>query len=160
MPISFVRIDDRLVHGQVVEGWLPALRVNSVVVVSESAACDELRKTLMRLALPDKYKFGAFDAKMAAQYLKNLPPKEYAMVLADRPAEVLSILRAGVRFDSVNVGGMHFAAGKMQIGRAFFLDDADKRNFRDIISMGIMLEGRGVPADNSENFGDIIGEES
>jgi len=53
MPLSLVRIDDRLVHGQVVEGWVPHLKAQQVLVVCDSAAADELQVALMRLALPD-----------------------------------------------------------------------------------------------------------
>ena len=52
--LSLVRIDDRLVHGQVVEGWIPFLRADVVVVASDSAAADETQVALMRLALPDE----------------------------------------------------------------------------------------------------------
>ena len=52
MPIVLVRIDDRLVHGQIVQGWLKNIDVNKIVVVSDSAATDDMQKMLMAMAVP------------------------------------------------------------------------------------------------------------
>ena len=53
MAVVLVRIDDRLVHGQVVEGWLPHVKADEIAVVSDSAADDPTQQILMQLALPD-----------------------------------------------------------------------------------------------------------
>ena len=66
MPITLVRIDDRLVHGQVVEGWLPFLRAQRVLVVSDAAASDETQVMLMQLALPDEVELTVLPVAEAA----------------------------------------------------------------------------------------------
>jgi PTS system mannose-specific IIB component len=148
MSVIFTRIDDRLIHGQVVEGWIPHLRVNEVVVVCNEAATDDMRKTLMRLSLPDHIALEIFDTKQGADYLiKNANSQFKTLVLTSSPKEVEELIQNGFKTKSVNVGGMHFSVGKMQIGRAIFLDDEDVESLKNISDVGVSLEGRGVPSD-------------
>lgn len=148
MAISLVRVDDRLVHGQVVEGWLPHLKADIVVVVSDEAARDGFQKDLMRLALPDSVHLEVWGVKDAVLGLKRLEQDGgRALVLTPAPQQALGLLEGGVRFSTLNVGGMHYSAGKVQLGRAIFLSDEDRRALKEIASKGVRIEGRAVPDD-------------
>src|SRR5439155_7785564 len=68
MPLCLVRIDDRLVHGQVVAGWLPHVRAELVLVACDAAADDEIQGTLMRLALPDAVALEVLTLAAAARH--------------------------------------------------------------------------------------------
>ncbi|MFA5161594.1 MAG: PTS sugar transporter subunit IIB [Elusimicrobiales bacterium] len=148
----FTRIDDRLVHGQVVQGWLPFLGSDEVVVVSDDAAADETRKILMRISLQEEIALKVLTVGEAAQYLKAGAGGGETLVLTPGPAEVARLAELGVGFESVNVGGMHHAVGKAQIGRAIFLSEADKAALKAISARGIKLEGRAVPGDAPEDI--------
>ena len=52
MPIELVRIDDRLVHGQIVQGWLKVIDINKIVVVSDAVANDRMQQMLLAMAVP------------------------------------------------------------------------------------------------------------
>ncbi|MBI3551120.1 MAG: PTS sugar transporter subunit IIB [Elusimicrobia bacterium] len=158
MPLSLVRIDDRLVHGQVVAGWVPFLRAELVLVASDAAAADETQQTLMRLALPDAVGLEVMPVADAARHaaLKG----DYArrtLVLAPGPQEVLELLERGAAFDRVNVGGLHHTAGRVQLGKAIFLSDADKRALREICRRGVRIEGRALPGERELDILDMIG---
>ncbi|MFA6583319.1 MAG: PTS sugar transporter subunit IIB [Elusimicrobiaceae bacterium] len=158
MAIVFVRIDDRLIHGQVVEGWIPYLDVNEVVVINEDAAQDEIRKTLMRLSLPDEIGLEIMDAKEGALYLnKNASSAKRTLVLLASPEEAVNLIKNGYKPGSINVGGMHYSVGRTQIGRAVFLDDENIKCLKAIAENGVKLEGRGVPSDSARNFLDVFG---
>ncbi|HAH06025.1 MAG TPA: hypothetical protein DCM05_05760 [Elusimicrobia bacterium] len=159
MPLALVRIDDRLIHGQVVEGWLPVLQCRRVIVVSAAAAADEMQRQLMRLALPEEVALEVLppeEAQAAVRAAASSP--EAALVLAPGPAEVLALLEGGAEFRSVNVGGMHHEAGRMRIGRAIFLSEDDKQALRAIAARGVKLEGRAVPSERSEDVTPLLEE--
>lgn len=157
MPIVLVRIDDRLVHGQVVQGWIPQLDVDEVLVASASALKDEMRKTLMRLSLPDEIGLKVLAPHEAALYAKdNAGGGAKIMILAPGPAEVAEMLESGVVFESVNVGGMHYSVGKTQMGKAIFLSSQDIESLKSIAARGVRLEGRGVPADDMVDVLEMI----
>lgn len=152
--LALVRIDDRLIHGQVVEGWLPVLRVDRVVVISDSAAADPTEATLMRLALPERVALDIVPKARAAEAVRGAAADaRRAVVLAPGPAEILAALEGGAPVDAVNVGGMHFAAGRVQLGKAIFLSREDIRDLRAIAGKGVRLEGRAVP---SETPSDVL----
>lgn len=150
MSVVFTRIDDRLIHGQVVEGWIPFLDINEVVVISDESAKNDMTRTLMRMSLPDEVGLEIFGAEDGAQYLASAKDKNggsRTLVLAPGPAEVVALVNRGFQPVSVNVGGMHYSIGKTQIGRAIFLDGRDIESLKALAASGIKLEGRGVPTD-------------
>lgn len=159
MPIAMVRIDDRLVHGQVVEGWIPHLRAVEVAVVSDAAAEDETHALLMRISLPDGVKLTILRCAEAAAYLDACAGKpQQVLVLAPGPRQVLALLDGGVRLEKVNVGGMHYSAGKVQLGKAIFLSEEDRAALAEIGRRGVRLEGRAVPGEPAADLLKLIGE--
>src|SRR3569832_149351 len=126
MAIALLRVDDRLVRGQVVEGWLPSLKAALIIVACDAAAAQAL-------ASP----------QMAAGR---------ALVLVPGPGEALALLKLGVAVARVNVGGLHFTVGKVQLGRALFLDEKDKAALREIAARGVKLEGQPLPSDPEEDL--------
>lgn len=153
MSITLLRVDDRLIHGQVVEGWVPVLKVNLVVVVSDAAASDEVQTALMKMALPPAVGLLVASVADAAAALKA--PQSDArsvLVLVPGPAEALALVEKGVSIDRINVGGLHYTVGKVQLGRALFLDEKDRLALRALAAKGIRLEGRALPADAEEDL--------
>ena len=148
MPVAMVRIDDRLIHGQVVEAWIPHLKARRVVVVSDQAASDDTQRTLMRMALPDAISLEVVALAAAGEAARRAAAApEPALILAPSPREVVGLIDAGLSVRAVNVGGLHHAAGRIQLGKVIFLGDEDRRNLRALADRGIALEGRAVPSD-------------
>lgn len=157
MPLSLVRIDDRLVHGQVVEGWLPFLHAQLVVVVSDAAAADELQASLMRLALPENVQLEVLPVSQAAAHPVFRPEfSQRALVLAPGPQEVLALLQQGASFSTVNVGGLHYSAGKVQLGKAIYLSEQDRQALIEISRRGVHLEGRALPSESETDLIEML----
>jgi PTS system mannose-specific IIB component len=157
MAIALLRVDDRLVHGQVVEGWLPSLKADLVVVVSDAAAADEVQSALMKMALPPAVGLLVLSVADAPAALASPgAAARRALVLVPSPGEALALLENGVVVDRVNVGGLHFTVGKVQLGRALFLDEKDKAALRAIAARGVRLEGRPLPSDPEENLAPML----
>ncbi|MDX6768234.1 MAG: PTS sugar transporter subunit IIB [Elusimicrobiota bacterium] len=156
MAVELLRIDDRLIHGQVVEGWLPHLKAEHVVVWSGG---DEVARALMQMAMPPAVTLEVQPA--AAPLLSALadgPAKsKKTLVLVPGPAEALALLEGGLSVAVVNVGGLHYNAGKVQLGKALFLDDADRRALAGIARRGVRLEGRALPSDPAEDVAAALG---
>ena len=157
MALSLVRIDDRLIHGQVVEGWIPHLKAQLVLVVCDAAVEDELQLSLMRMALPESVDFEALTVARAAGHAALKPdfPKR-VLLLAPGPQEILALLEAGAGFSVVNVGGLHYTAGKVQLGKAIFLSAEDVAALRAISRRGVKLEGRSLPSEPEEKVMEML----
>lgn len=154
MPISLVRVDDRLIHGQVVESWIPHLGINEIIIVSNEVAKDEMRKTIMKFATPENVNLKILDIDSAYEYLLDAQnsPKNI-LVLLPGLREAVELINKGFKFSSLNVGGMHYSAGKTQsIGKAIFLSTDDCKYLKFIAGTGVKIEGRGVPSDKPINL--------
>jgi PTS system mannose-specific IIB component len=157
MAIALLRVDDRLVHGQVVEGWLPSLKADLIVVVSDSASADPIQSALMKMAMPPSVGLLVLGVVAAAGALSSPQlAARRALVLVPGPAEALALLKNGVIVDRINVGGLHFTIGKVQLGRALFLDEKDKDALREIAARGVRLEGRPLPSDPEEDLAPML----
>jgi mannose/fructose/N-acetylgalactosamine-specific phosphotransferase system component IIB len=157
MAIVLFRIDDRLVHGQVVEGWVPHLKADLVAVVSDAAAEDAVQSALMKMALPTGVGLLTLKTADAPAALGSAQAAaRRILVLVPGPAEALALIEHGVAVDRVNVGGLHFTAGKVQLGRAIFLDEKDKAALKAIAARGVRLEGRPLPSDPEEDLRTVL----
>ena len=89
---------------------------------------------------------------LAAQRAKG----RRVFILAPGPREALALLEAGVSLASVNVGGLHHSAGKIQIGKALFLSAEDVAALKAIAAKGVTLEGRAVPSESPSDLASLL----
>jgi PTS system mannose-specific IIB component len=151
MPIVLIRVDDRLVHGQIVQGWLKNFDVDTVLVVSDSAASDKTQQILMGMALPSFIRLDVKTLKDAtASLLSGEYNKENIIVLVTQPSDVVYMLDRGLKVKSLNIGGMHFISGKKQIMDNICVNNEDFETLKQIYSRGIEIEGRVLPDDEKK----------
>jgi PTS system mannose-specific IIB component len=158
MKLVLARIDDRLVHGQVVLGWIPHVRAQAVLVVSDAAAEDEMLTTLMRMALPEGVDLKVLGVQSAISFLGKESERDERrlLLLAPSPLEILRLIEGGVHIEEVNVGGLHYTAGRVQLGKAIFLSDDDRKALLGISRSGVKLEGKALPTDSSMDIVELI----
>jgi mannose/fructose/N-acetylgalactosamine-specific phosphotransferase system component IIB len=155
--IALVRIDDRLIHGQVVEGWLRVIQAGRIVVVSDQAAGDAFQASLMRLAVPPEVELTVFSVHDAAEALARPPWKdERVMVLMPGLKEARQLAEAGWTPESINLGGLHDAPGRMSRTPSLFLDDRDIQDIRFLLSRKIPIETRVLPGDEKKPIEDYL----
>ena len=148
MPITLFRIDDRLIHGQVVEAWVPHLKTDEIVVVSDEVCSDEMRRTIMRFSTPEGVELKIMGVADAFAYLNGAPSAGSILVLLPGLKEAADMISKGLEISSLNIGGMHYSAGKnFSIGKAIFLSEEDRGYLKFMSGAGVVLEGRGVPTD-------------
>ena len=80
MDIQLIRIDDRLIHGQVVVGWVKALNIDRLVVVNDAIAKNSMQKTLMEMAVPSGLKVSFYTVEEAAQNCKAGESKDRSLL--------------------------------------------------------------------------------
>lgn len=148
MGVELLRVDDRLVHGQVVEGWVKALRISRLVVASDAVQADETQKVLYVLAVPQGVELTtATVADAAAAWKSNRWKNDRALILVSSPDDVVRLLDEGAPVKSVNLGGLHYRAGRVQVLKGVSLDDQDVRALKTLAARGVLLEARPLPLD-------------
>ncbi|MCX7699140.1 MAG: PTS sugar transporter subunit IIB [Candidatus Goldbacteria bacterium] len=153
MPVLLARIDDRLIHGQVVVGWAQALKIDHIVVVNDEIVKNDMQKFLFRMATPTDINLSIFTVQEAAEKLRNrFFDNENVMMLFKSPADVYNLLKCGGKIGEINVGGMHFAENKIQLFDAIFVDSYDVEMFEKIKAFNVALEVRMVPTDTKKDL--------
>jgi len=148
MGLLIVRIDDRLIHGQVIEGWCKTLCINHIIVSNDIVAGDEMQKALLSMAVPSHIKISVLTIRETADlFLKEDYKKERILVLASSPADVLSLIKKGVRIKELNIGGLHYIYGKVQVDKSISLSERDMEALREIERSGVRIEVRVLPGD-------------
>jgi len=153
MPILLARIDDRLIHGQVIAGWAQTLKVEHIIVVNDEIVNNDMQKFLFRMATPNEINLSIFSVQEAAEKIKNRAfDNENVMLLFKSPEDVYRLLKNGARLGEVNVGGMHFAKDKIQLFDAIFVDNRDVEMFEKLKQLNVVLEVRMVPTDPKKDI--------
>jgi len=146
MPIILSRIDDRLIHGQVTEGWGKVLKPEIIVVVSDEVASSDWEKELCLAALPENLEGIVVNLDEAVQVINELnsdPRPSY--VLFESPHDAYMMLKKGLKITAINVGGMHSEKGKREILDYIFVDEEDSEYLKALQDEGIKLDFRDLP---------------
>lgn len=154
MAIIFARVDDRLIHGQIVQAWLPELNVDEVVIAFSKENESRLNQGLLRLSLPYEYDLTVLDSAAAARHAAESERRIF--LLMGSLKEAAELIQNGVQFKSINIGGMHFKDGAQKLADNVFLDQDDKRFLKLIRDLGIHIETRAVPSSPSVSVAGAI----
>lgn len=146
MHIKLLRVDSRLVHGQVANNWAGTLGARAILAVSDGAAEDELRRTLL-LQTGGSVKVHVLTVAKAGRVYRNEKYADLdAIIVVERPADVLRLLDEGIEVDEVNIGGMTFKQGTTQVSQAVFASPEDVEAFKAIDARGIKQYLQMVPS--------------
>lgn len=154
MPIVFTRVDDRLIHGQIVQAWLPQLNIDEVVIPCAPKNAPALNEGLLRLSLPYEYDLSILPAEKIAKHAAN--SKRRLFLLMGSLEDLTRLITNGVQIRSVNVGGLHFKEGAQKLADHVFLDEKDKQFLKLVRDLGIALETRAVPNDVSLSLDEVF----
>ncbi len=148
MSITLIRIDDRLIHGQVIQGWVKDKRIQRIFVCNDEVAGDEMRKALMEIAVPVELKISILSIEEAAKATLTVQfTREKTLFLFTTPRDLVRFVGLGIAVKSVNIGAMHFSSGKKQILETVSVDEDDISAFQELAKGGIELEVRALPTD-------------
>lgn len=146
--ITLCRIDERLIHGQVAHAWSKAYASEGILVVSDKHAKDEFQKSLLELATPKGMKCFVKGYKDAAAFINKFSNKKI-MLICESPLDVIKLANEGFVVETVNVGGIYHKSGRVQFSNTVYLDDEIKGYLSELIDMGVKLEVRATPTDQS-----------
>jgi mannose/fructose/N-acetylgalactosamine-specific phosphotransferase system component IIB len=144
--IALVRVDNRLIHGQVVEAWLPQLKVSRVAVADDEAAQSPLIRAAMGLAVQSSIDVLIQPLKEVAYPLLSSDAKR-TLVLVRDVAGVMEATARGLALGQLNLGNVHFATGRKQVSPSVFLSRAELDELQALAKSGVDVEARGVPSD-------------
>lgn len=147
MGIELYRIDDRLIHGQVVVGWGQPLDIGFIVLVDDEVAASEWEQELYRMGVPPDMEVFFDSVSEAARRLAAYRTDQRPGILLTGDIDTMRRLaKANGEVRQVNLGGIHHRAGRSQRLRYVFLTDEEERALRELADSGITVTAQDVPA--------------
>ena len=155
--IAHLRIDNRLIHGQVAVLWVKAVGAKTIVVVNDEVAEDPIQKMMLPIAAGGM-KTQILSIEKAYEYLCKAPESERIFVVAKYPADALALLEKGVRAEEINVGNQAVPAGVKyeRITNTIAASKEDAEVYRKIAELGYKIGCRMVPADTNRDFIELL----
>lgn len=140
------RIDDRLIHGQVLVAWGARLSPQRICIADDAVAASEWERQLYADAAPGIAVSVLTVAEAAAAHATESASPGGAFLLVRDLASALRLVEAGAVVGAFNVGGLHYATGKTKVAEYVYLDDEDRAAARALLARGVSLDVQDVPA--------------
>ena len=104
--VVLARVDDRLIHGEVVTAWTPTFRANKIIIIDDEVAKDTFNVRVVKALAPAGTKVIVYNVEKAAEKLMvQGVPGERLLLLAKTPTTYNRLIKAGVPLKEVNLGG-------------------------------------------------------
>ena len=156
--IALVRVDNRLVHGQILEAWMPFIKAKCIFVVEDNAASDFFCETVIRMAVPSEIEVNILSVEdFARHYAYKRGGGKRAIVLFSNIADACRAYNLGFHFDKLNIGNIHNEEYKLCCAPSVFLCDNE---IQDIITLlekaGVLIELKRVPREKAVNIREAL----
>ena len=150
--IKLVRIDYRLLHGQVVFSWTKSQGINRIIVINNEAATDEFKKMSLNLAKPTGVKLNIFTVEEALSKMSKVETlKENIMLIFGNTKETLAFCEAYPKIKEINYGGIPKTNDGKQFGGAIFLNEEEQMEAKKLKEMGVKQYMQQIPTSKSED---------
>jgi mannose/fructose/N-acetylgalactosamine-specific phosphotransferase system component IIB len=157
MGIHLYRIDDRLIHGQVVVGWGQPLDIRFLVLVDDLVASSDWEKELYRMAVPPEMEIMFADVTTAirdhARYAADPRP---GILIAGDIASMHRLVSGVKAIGSINLGGIHHRAGRVEKLRYIFLTPAEEDELRALEAAGVEVTAQDVPSARAVPLAEVL----
>ena len=147
MPINVARIDDRLIHGQVITTWVKNYDIEQVLVINNKVANDKVQQSVLTMSAPPGLKVLVFGVQEFIEILKKTTIKKRTMLLFTNSIDVDALVDGGLSLEKLNVGGMRMQDGRHQLSRAVSVTPEEEQAFRNLIAKNVVVEIQMVPKD-------------
>jgi mannose/fructose/N-acetylgalactosamine-specific phosphotransferase system component IIB len=157
MDIALVRVDNRLVHGQILEAWVPFTKSSTIVIVDDHVASDLFRETVIKMAVPREVEVIISNVEDFANNFKYCRGQgRKAIVLFSSLADALRAFQGGFVFDRLNIGNVYSEECLKQCSPSVMLDAEDVRTIGIFLEEGVHIDVRCVPREKPIDIRKLI----
>lgn len=146
--VLVARIDDRLIHGQVVTAWVKAYPITDIVIVDDELAGNALMQRIYRAAAPTGVTVEVWSLAAACDALTGQPAGSARyLVLAKTPQAFENLIEAGVPISKIVLGGMGSGPGRTTLIRNISASPDERASLKRLIDRGVSVVYQMVPSD-------------
>jgi mannose/fructose/N-acetylgalactosamine-specific phosphotransferase system component IIB len=153
LVFPIVRVDDRLLHGQVIIGWGQTLELAPVLLVSDRVVKDPAMVKMFRQLIPEELKGDVISLSDAAERWKRGDFKDQKpMLVVEAPVDALKLVRLGAPMKALTLGGLHFREGREELLPYLFLSEWDRTTLLELKNLGVKIRCQDLPSSKPVPF--------
>jgi mannose/fructose/N-acetylgalactosamine-specific phosphotransferase system component IIB len=157
MQPQLFRIDDRLIHGQIVIGWAKSLKSNCILLCDDDISGSSWEKDLYLTCVSDDLKALVLSVKETCEYINNGNESiDRTIILVKSPGVVQDLIKCGFKPEIINVGGLHFMGSRKEYLPYLYLDQSEIKGFTNLLNQKISIYCQDVPTGKKYKIQDII----
>lgn len=162
MPVAFIRIDDRLIHGQITTAWIADSKTTRIAISSDEVANDPLQKTIINVTAPPRTPVDILTTEETLEKAhSNAWNRERVFILCKYPKDALALVEGGLEVEEINVGNVggmtqHKGGSAKQIFKSIAVTEEDEQVFRKLLDAGVDLEVRVTPRDRRVDLAGLL----
>lgn len=151
--IVALRLDERLIHGQVAAVWTRSMHITRIMVVDDEIVHDELAKIALKSAVPVGVKLSILTIESAAKKINKGQYKEQRVfIVVNKPSTIVELLKRGVVLSEVNIGNMGMMGERKTIKKSVYCTDEEIAQILSIEDMGVTVYAQMVPNEEKRTF--------
>ncbi|HCB1288646.1 TPA: PTS sugar transporter subunit IIB [Klebsiella pneumoniae] len=155
--ITLLRVDHRLLHGQVAFSWTQYVGADCILIANDSVPGDELRKTTIKLAKPPSVKLVIKNINDSIEAIKSGVTDKYNLfIVVESVNDAWRIASAIDEIKSINLGGIKAKEGSKNISKAINLLPTEIEQLQQLVGKGVEVEIRHVPNDRKQLFAECV----
>lgn len=145
--IELARVDDRLIHTEILTLWVPEVRANRILIVDDVVAKDKFRSKVIKEMAPKGLIIHVYGIERAVEKLKEAPSfdGERVIVIAASPIVFEELMKRGIRIAQLNIGGMGIRGERKTVARRIACDEREMESIHQIIRKGVHVYFQTVP---------------
>lgn len=156
MEVKFARIDERLVHGQVITAWAKKYSINKILVIDDEIARDPFMSQVITLSAQAGMDISILEVLKAVEYLHNTTAKGNLMLLFKNPEPVLRLSETGYFLPEVNLGNLGSSPKRQRISKNVSLSEEEIETVRKIVALGTHVYLQMLPGDPQVDVTSIL----
>lgn len=157
MNLVLTRIDNRLIHGQVLEAWVPFVKADCILVANDEIAANPLKKMMMQASVPSRTKVEIGPVEdIVARLNSGALDCCRTLLLFGTTSDAVRAFRCGLTYEKLNLGNLHADKGKARLSCTVFLDPTDMDDLAMLDQAGVKITARCIPADSERSWRKLL----
>lgn len=154
LEYDLIRVDDRLIHGQVLIKWMKMLDVQKVWVLSDELNDDPILKTFMMQTIPPMYELSIWDLHAGVEHMFEAEGK--ALILLPDIRSLFFLFETGIRLKNVIIARLPYAKGKQKLCDHMFVSSEERKQIGILLNQGVSIRIQMVPDSDAKDLGELM----
>lgn len=153
MPVVHVRMDNRLIHGQILVSWNAEMKIDHIIVTNDKVASDPIQVTLLKAVAPIGATVSVLSIKDCVEYCNSSKAdNENIFVIAKFPEDGVALVEGGLDLPVINLGNQAYVRGSKKLSNTVFLTEESVKALQRVHNKGLKITCRMMPSDSEGEF--------